>query len=118
MTKDWRTAYTIHELEELVQRQEAEETAARRKRRLAEYDPHWLLIRLDGWYEVDLEEMTGPAAFMDWLLHLREKNWFTPQMTADFLAELDVACGDRRVDPRSGKWNWGKCPARVERPRT
>lgn len=97
--------------------EEKNETEARRKRRLVEYDCHLLVINLNanhmdsGYYkyEVDLERMNTPSQFVHWLLHLREKIWFTPQMEADFLTELfDVACVDRKVIPCKAKWNWRK----------
>ena len=86
---------------------------ARQQRGVAKYDPHWLVIRLMGYYEVDIEECRRPKDLLDWIWHLTDsKVWFTPQVLADFLDEFKVACADRHVDRYAEKWDWGPCPAR------
>jgi len=111
----WTEFMTIEELlaQAAADKKAAEE--ARRQRSLVKYDPHWLVIRLMGYYEVDLEECRCPKDLLDWIWHLTDsKVWFTPQVLADFLAEFKVACADRHVDRYAEKWDWGPCPARRE----
>jgi hypothetical protein len=42
---------------------------ARKQRDLASYDPHWLVIRLMGYYEVNLEECRCPRNLPGWTWH-------------------------------------------------
>ena len=83
-------------IDALFARADAERRAAveaRQQRGHVWYDPHWLVIRMMGYYEVDLEECKHPKDLLDWIWHLTDsKVWFTPQVLADFLAEFKVAC--------------------------
>jgi len=103
---------------ESLARVDAEEQAAREARQqrgVAKYDPHWLVIRLMGYYEMDLEECRHPKDLVDWIWHLTDsKVWFTPQVLADFLAAFKVACVDRHVDRYANEWEWGRCPTRQQ----
>jgi hypothetical protein len=45
-------------------------------------------------YEVDLEGIRDSAELMDWYWHLQEKGWFTIEMWAAFVSELEDACFD------------------------
>jgi hypothetical protein len=102
-------------IEELFAAADAERHAAvdaRRRRGLVRYDPHRLVIRLMGYYEVDLEGCKCPKDLLDWIWHLTDsKVWFTPQVLADFLEEFKVACADRHVNRYAENWDWGPCPA-------
>ena len=55
-------------IDELFARADADRQAAelaRQRRGLAKYDPHWLVIRLMGYYEVDLEECRCPKDLLE-----------------------------------------------------
>ena len=53
-----------------AERQAAE--LARKQRGLAKHDPYWLVVRLMGYYEVDLEECRCPKDLLDWIWHLTD----------------------------------------------
>jgi hypothetical protein len=111
----WTKSYTAAELDALADAEHKAAEEAQWRRGVVKYDPYWLVIRLMGYYEVDLEECRHPKDLLDWIWHLTDsKVWFTPQVLADFLAEFKVACADRHVDRYAEEWKWGRCPARQQ----
>ena len=36
-------------------------------------------------YDIEINRIDTPQAAFHWLCHMTEKNWFTPQMTYDFI---------------------------------
>ncbi len=83
---------------------------------LAVYDYMHGVIRLDGGrYEVDLDRVRSGGDLIQWVTHLSEKAWFTPEVMAALLREFGTALyqrtnltmhtlGTRRI-------NWGRWPA-------
>jgi len=122
-------AYNIAEFSKVTLWHESEVLKARRKRNLArfykQYDDSdgsgtlWRIclnsdhnesldMEKGGCYEVPLSRMTTPAAFVNWLVHLSDKEWFTAQMQADFITELFDALVAINVSPHDcgNEWNW------------
>lgn len=108
----WEESEAIEAAEQQKKKEEREQ------RRLAVYNSDHMTIDLNCAhdqgayyvYEVNLEEMTT-VNFIDWIFHLREKIWFTPQMQDDFFAAFEEACEDNRNCVYTpSKWKWRKAP--------
>lgn len=94
---------TSVELEQRAEQTRVSRLESRKSRNLAVYDGSqhviWLnwfgdkpdsdeckRLRLSDAYYVPCEEMDTPAGFVHWLLHLRDKTWFTAQVQDDFIS--------------------------------
>ena len=50
-----------------------------------------------GWeYEIDLETILNYGSIIDWMCHLKEKNWITNKDIGDFFEALDNVSGGLR----------------------
>ena len=58
----------------------------------------------NGWeYEIDLERVRDYSDVIDWLAHLKEKNWISTKDLGDLFAALDDISGGLRSS-RSFSW--------------
>lgn len=76
-------------------------------------------------YEIDLEEINDGAEILDWMFHLADKRWMTPQMVHDLLEAFEDIFHARatfcqrnrgsRIDATAFlKWRLGKRPTKPE----
>ena len=95
------------EMKREADRQEEQKKLAFKNRNLASVDKSGICLNPDGYffnldgsssYFIDADRLRTPQEVLQWLAHLGEKEWFTPQMQADFLT-----CCQKFIDFHTGE---------------